>query len=56
VHKGNGAPSFAVLRHCAHNLLQQEVTRQVTVEAKRLRAGGDHDYLVRVLASQVRLT
>jgi predicted transposase YbfD/YdcC len=51
VRKGNGAANFAVLRHIALNLLRQEGTRQLSVKAKRLRAGWDHDYLVRVLVS-----
>jgi predicted transposase YbfD/YdcC len=51
VRKGNGAPNFAVLRHIALNLLRQEATRRLSIKAKRLRAGWDHDYLVRILAS-----
>jgi predicted transposase YbfD/YdcC len=51
VRKGNGAPNLAVLRHIALNLLRQETALRVGVKAKRLRAGWDNDYLLRVLAS-----
>lgn len=47
--KGNGAQNFAVLRHIALNLLKQETTAQGGIQAKRLRAGWDLAYLLKVL-------
>jgi len=50
VRKGNGAQNFAVLRHIALNLLRREDTAKCSIRAKRLKAGWDHDYLLRVLS------
>jgi len=50
VRKGNGAQNFAVLRHIALNLLKQEKTAKCGTKAKRLKAGWDQDYLLKVLA------
>lgn len=49
VRKGNGAQNFAVLRHIALNLLKQEKTAKCGIKNKRLKAGWDNDYLLRVL-------
>ena len=55
IRKGNGPQNFAVLRHIALNLLRQETSANLSVRAKRLRAGWDHDYLLDILApSQMR--
>jgi predicted transposase YbfD/YdcC len=50
VRKGNGAQNFAVLRHIALNLLKQEKTAKCGTKAKRLKAGWDQNYLLKVLA------
>jgi len=50
VRKGNGAQNFAVLRHIALNLLKQEKTAKCGIKNKRLKAGWDNDYLLRVLS------
>jgi predicted transposase YbfD/YdcC len=49
VRKGHGAENFSRLRRIALNLLQRETTNKRGVKIKRLRAGWDHDYLLRVL-------
>ena len=49
VRKGHGAENFSRLRRIALNLLQRETSNKRGVKIKRLRAGWDHDYLLRVL-------
>ena len=50
VRKDNAAQNLAILRHMALNLLKNEKTARVGIHGKRLRAGWDHDYLLRLLA------
>jgi predicted transposase YbfD/YdcC len=47
--KDHGPENFAVLRHIALNLLKQEHSIRAGIKAKRLRAGWDNDYLLKVL-------
>jgi len=47
--KDYGAQNLAVLRHMALNLLKQEKTAQCGIKGKRLKAGWDEAYLLRVL-------
>lgn len=49
VRSGHAAENFSRLRRLALNLLKQERTNKVGIKAKRLRAGWDHDYLLKIL-------
>jgi predicted transposase YbfD/YdcC len=50
IRKDNAPANFAILHHIALNLLKQERSLKVGVKAKRLRAGWDERYLLKVLA------
>lgn len=49
VRKDHGAENMAVVRHIAINLLKKEKTEKVGIQAKRLRAACDNEYLGKVL-------
>jgi predicted transposase YbfD/YdcC len=51
VRTGYGAENFAVLRHMALNLLRHETSVKCGIKAKRLKAGWNEDYLLKVLSS-----
>jgi len=51
VRRDHGPQNLATLRHLALNLLRQEKTDKNGVKNRRLRAGWDNDFLLRVLAA-----
>ena len=50
IRSGHAPANFTLLRHLALSLLNQETTAKLGVKNKRLRAGWDDDYLLKVLA------
>lgn len=51
VRTGYAAENFAILRHMALNLLRHETSAKCGIKAKRLKAGWNEDYLLKVLSS-----
>jgi predicted transposase YbfD/YdcC len=51
VRKDHAPQNLAVLRHIALSLLKQETSLKVGIKAKRLRAGWDENYLLKVLCA-----
>jgi predicted transposase YbfD/YdcC len=49
VRQGYAAQNFALLRQIALNVLKQEKSAKIGIQNKRLRAGWDNDYLLKVL-------
>jgi predicted transposase YbfD/YdcC len=47
--KGHSAANLAVIRHIALNLIKAEKTSKLGVKIKRLKAGWDNDYLLRLI-------
>jgi predicted transposase YbfD/YdcC len=48
--RGYAAENMALLRHIALNLLKQEQSANIGIHNKRLRAGWDNDYLLKILS------
>ncbi len=51
VRTGHGPENLAVLRHMALNVLKQEKSANVGIKTKRLKAGWDETYLLRLLTA-----
>lgn len=49
VRKGHAAANLSIIRRLALNLLKREKSAKMGTKAKRLKAGWDNDYLVKVL-------
>jgi predicted transposase YbfD/YdcC len=49
VRAGNAPENLALVRKLTHNLLQQETTLKRGIKTKRLRAGWDRSYLLKIL-------
>lgn len=52
IRKNNGPQNFATLRHIALNLLRQDKTAKCGIKGRRLKAGWDNEYLLRVLTGE----
>jgi predicted transposase YbfD/YdcC len=50
IRKGNGAENFSRLCRIALNLLKQDTSLKAGIKTKRLNAGWDHDYLLKLMA------
>jgi len=51
VRAGNAGENFAVMRHIALNLLKAVKGSKVGIKNRRLRAGWDQEFLLRVLGA-----
>jgi predicted transposase YbfD/YdcC len=51
IRTGHAPANLAVLHHIALNLLKRERTEKLGIKNKRLAAGWDHDYLLRVITA-----
>ena len=52
IRQGQAAANFAVLRHLALNLLQQDKTTRLGIKVKRFKAALDPQYLAKLLITQ----
>ncbi len=51
IRKGNGAENFSRLCRIALNLLKKETSLKAGIKTKRLNAGWDHDYLLKLIGA-----
>lgn len=46
----NSAANMAIIRHCAINLLKQDKSGKTSLRGKRLKAGWDNDYMIKLIS------
>lgn len=51
IRKGNGAENYSRLSRIALNLLKRDQSIKAGIKAKRLNAGWDHEYLLRLISA-----
>jgi len=51
VFKSHSAANLAIIRHIALNLIKKEKMSNVGVKTKRLKAGWDNDYLLKIIGA-----
>jgi len=49
IRKGHSAANMSILRHIALNLVKAEKTSKVGIKTKRLKAGWDNQYMLKIL-------
>jgi predicted transposase YbfD/YdcC len=53
IRQGHAAENFSRLNRIALNLLKRQTKHKAGIKTKRLRAGWDHDYLLKVLTQEI---
>jgi predicted transposase YbfD/YdcC len=53
IRKGHAAENYSRLSRIALNLLKRETSQKVGIKTKRLTAGWDHDYLLKLLTQEI---
>jgi hypothetical protein len=53
---GNSDANMAVMQHIALNLLKADKTLKVGIKIKRLNAGWDEDYLLKIITGRLGAT
>jgi len=53
IRQGYASENYSRLNRIALNLLKQQTSHKVGIQTKRLRAGWDHDYLLKVLTAEI---
>jgi hypothetical protein len=51
IRKDHGAENFSRLNRIALNLLKREASLKTGIKGKRLNAGWDHDYLLKLISA-----
>jgi len=53
IRQGHASENYSRLNRIVLNLLKQQTSHKVGIQTKRLRAGWDHDYLLKVLTAEI---